>query len=188
MKKRKALNKTFTTLEKVPVDSPIQRGDLILFKGSHPITSPLIRWFTDSSYTHVGMAIMPGWVYEMDMDRKLAIYPIRKSDYDVYRYKESLTDAQMKHLLETCLSRAESNVGYDWWKIASLALEKIFRLVFFWDHPSREICSEIVDRLYQEIGIDLVPDRYNGHVTPHMIATSPELILVHSHHEKKTKK
>lgn len=163
------------------MSSNIQTGDILLFKGTVPIASHLVRWFTNSEYTHVGMAISEGWVYEIDIDRRLAIHPIRNDSYDVFRYKHGLTKDQKQRLLEHALQRAKQNEGYDWLRIIGFALEKLLCFPYAFDRAKEEVCSEIVDYLYSDIMIDLVPNRILGNVTPSHISLSSEIIKVFSH-------
>lgn len=159
----------------------IQPGDVLLFKGTTPIISPLIRWATNSEYTHVAIAVSEDLVYEIDIDRRLAIHPIREGQYDVFRYRYGLTPHQRAQLTSHAIRRAKKSRGYDWFKILSFGLEKIFRFPIIFNEINNEVCSEIVDYLFDDIGIDLVPDRERGHVTPAHISASPELIKVFSH-------
>lgn len=159
----------------------IQTGDIILVKGKTPIISPLIKWFTNSPYTHVGLAVTPELIYEIDINKDLAIRPLAYEDYDVFRYAEGLSEQQQVDMKWYALKRANENKGYDWLRIVAFAFERIFRMPFVFHEMNRVICSEIVDNLYNYVGIDLLPDRMDGHVTPAQLATSPFLTKVSSH-------
>lgn len=158
----------------------LEAGDILLVRGNTPIISRSIRWFTGSAYTHVAMFIQNGWVFEIDFNKKLGIHPMSHEDYDAYRYKKGLSLEQKTDLLMTALERAEASKGYDWLRILGFSLEKLFNTKKTYDWMNREVCSEIVDNLYDSIGIDLVPDRANGYVTPGHLALSAELIQVYS--------
>jgi hypothetical protein len=158
----------------------IESGDIVLFKGDSLIISRLIRWFTSSDYSHVGIAVNDQWIYEIDLDRKLAIYPLKRGRYDVYRYKHGLTEEQKRLMQTHALDLSTINEGYDWLRILSFVLQKVFRTKSILNWSNRVICSEITDRLYSYAGIDLVPDRDNGNVTPAQLAVSPALIQVYS--------
>ena len=159
----------------------IQTGDILLFKGTTPIISPIIRWFTDSEYTHAALAITENLIYEIDFNKRLAIRPIREETYDVFRYKYGLTWKQQNAIKTYAIERANTNKGYDWLRILSFGLQKIFQTKKAFDEANRVICSEIVDQIYAHIGIDLVPDRENGDVAPSHLALSPYLVKVFSH-------
>lgn len=154
----------------------IETGDIILVRGSTPIISPLIRWFTGSEYTHAGIAITSDWIFEIDMNQDLALRPVKRhKDFDVFRYKDGLTVDQKTRIIQKAERRARNNKGYDWLKILGFIFEKLFRTQFVFDSINHVICSEIVDLLYDAVGIDLLPDRKTGHVTPGDIAKSPVL-------------
>jgi hypothetical protein len=159
----------------------IQAGDIILVKGDTPIISPLIQWFTDSEYTHVGLAVTSELIYEIDINKDLAIRPLTHAHYDVFRYEDGLSAEQRIAMQWYALGRAKENKGYDWLRILAFALEKIFRSPFVFDEVNRVICSEIVDNIYTHVGIDLIPDRKDGHVSPAQLALSPYLTKVFSH-------
>jgi uncharacterized protein YycO len=159
---------------------PIETGDIILVRGKHPIVSSLIRWFTQSEYTHVGMAVDADWIYEIDAHKSLAIHPMTYTDYDVFRYKYGLTREQKEKMRQYATKKAKENQGYDWLRIISFVFEKWFGHHFLWDFRKREICSEIVDEVYASVGIDLVPDRPKGYVRPCDLANSPLLEKVES--------
>jgi len=156
----------------------IQAGDILLFKGTTPIISALVRWFTDSDYTHVGIAVTSDFVYEIDIDRQLAIHPIRDDVYDVFRYKEGLSNEQKVTMQMVAIDRAKTNEGYDWLHILSFGLRKIFKTKKTFEEANKVICSEIVDNLYNCIGIDLIPNKEDGDVLPSDFESSSQLIRV----------
>jgi uncharacterized protein YycO len=164
----------------------IQAGDIILVRGSHPIVSPLIRWFTNSEYTHVGIAINADLIYEIDIFKRMAIHPMKHENFDVFRYKNGLTKEQKKIMQNYAIKKAKENEGYDWLRIIAFALEKFFAYPIALDRANREVCSEIVDEIYMAAGIDLVPNRKTGHVRPADLAASPQLMKVYSSIEKST--
>jgi hypothetical protein len=161
----------------------IEPGDIILIKGSRPVISRIIRWFTGSEYTHVGMAVSASHIYEIDIDKKLGIHEFNEVSYDVFRYKNGLTDEQKFMMKNHAIQQALLNRGYDWLRIVSFGLEKIFKTKKTFDWANKVVCSEIIDNLYMYAGIDLVPKRHNGDVTPAHLAASTELIQVFSSQE-----
>jgi hypothetical protein len=158
----------------------IQTGDIILVRGKVPIISPLIRWFTKSEYTHVGVAINNMWIFEIDVNKRMAIHPIEHEDYDVFRYKKGLTEHQQDLLKQYMFIRAKESEGYDWLRIIKFAFERFFKFPFKFDSLNREVCSEITDIMYGLLHIDLVPEREVGDVRPSDIATSKQLNKVGS--------
>lgn len=158
----------------------IQTGDIILVKGHTPFISRIIKWFTKSEYTHVGIAYSHDLIFEIDMNRQMGIYPIRSDDYDVFRYKEGLTHEQKKALKKYAIKRAYANEGYDWKRIIRFAIERFINLPYIYDTMNKEVCSEIADNLYGNLGIDIAPDRSPGDVRPCDIANSPVLKKVKS--------
>lgn len=153
-------------------------GDIILVRGKTPIISSLIRWFTNSEYTHVGIAVGKNHIYEIDMNAKMGIHPMKHEDYDIFRYKHGLTREEMHIMKNYAIEQAIQNQGYDWLKIIAFALEKFFKGPFLYDTINKEVCSEIVDKIYAAAGIDLLPDRVDGHVRPADLANSPLLYKV----------
>lgn len=158
----------------------IETGDILLFKGDTPLISPAIRWFTNSEYTHVGMAIFPDWVFEIDIRKNLALYPIGNRNYDVFRYKEGLTFDQKETLklkaIQKVRSHQEHHYGCDYLHIIMFMIEKFIKLPFIIHELNDIICSEIIDEMYGELNIDLVPYRPEGHVAPSHLANAPHLI------------
>lgn len=157
----------------------IQAGDIILVRGNHPIISPIVRWFTGSEYTHVGLAVTSSLIYEININKKMGIHYNTHEDYDVFRYKYGLTIDQKRKMAQYAIDQALKNNGYDWLKVISFALEKIFRVPFVFDQVNRKICSEIVDKIYASVGIDLVPYKKTGHVTPYDLSQSQLLYKVY---------
>lgn len=162
----------------------IQIGDIILVRGRTPIISSLIRWFTESEYTHVGIAVGKNLIYEIDIDKEMGLHPNAHKDFDIFRYKYHLTEKQKQKMKEYAIYKANINRGYDWLRVIGFALEKIFKTPFVFDAVNRKVCSEIVDIIYASVGIDLLPDRVDGHVTPGHIANSPFLYKVEQRKEK----
>lgn len=158
----------------------IQPGDIIFVKGDTPIISPIIRWFTSSEYTHVGLAVSSDLIYEIDINKKMAIHPMKHKNYDVFRYKHGLTESHKTQMQQYAIQKAKENQGYDWWRIIGFGIEKFFLTRYIFDRVNYEVCSEIADMIYHKIGIDLVPDRDTGNVTPAHLSHSPELIKVFS--------
>ncbi|ECP9029755.1 hypothetical protein FU976_08040 [Campylobacter jejuni] len=158
----------------------IQAGDIILVRGNTPVISRAIRWFTNSEYTHVALAVTEDLILEIDINKDLAIRPLTHENYDVYRYKNGLTMSQKTSMAKRAIQIASTNKGYDWLAIVRFAFEKLFLTKKAFQNAKRLVCSEIVDNLYNHIHIDLVPGRIDGDVAPGHFTSSPELIKVYS--------
>lgn len=134
-------------------------GDLILVRGNRFPTSNLIRFITGSPYTHVGIAFDESTVFEVDAFEQLTRRAIRHDDYVVVRLKNTLTTKQ-KSILKQSMRQMEANSkGYDWFMIFSIIVQRAFKVPLRVEDPHRYICSEVVDRLYLQIGIDLLETR-----------------------------
>ena len=156
----------------------LQTGDILLHKGQR-WTSKIIRWFTKSPYTHVAIVFDNDRVLEIDINKKLSIYEVdQRFSYEVYRHIDGLTDETKNIMKAKMVERKTTLRGYDWMKIFSLGLSKVLRKPFFLDMKNYVICSEIVDMIYSDIGIDLIPEAVIGHITPNDIAGSPCLKVV----------
>src|SRR5699024_3939610 len=153
-------------------------GDIILVRGNTPIISRLIRWFTDSEYTHVGIALNAFFIYEIDINKRMGIHLFEHEDYDVFRSIEPLTKEQKQLMKDYTIERTKNNTGYDYFKIIGFALEKFFKFPVVFNQVNKQVCSEIVDIIYKSAGIDLVPNRPLGHVRPSDIAQSKKLYKV----------
>lgn len=154
----------------------IQTGDIIFVRGNTPIISPLIRWFTGSEYTHIGVAIGQDLICEIDFNSDLAIRPIgRHEDYDVYRMMYGLSSSEKEDIRELMIEAAITNKGYDWLRIINFVIKKFLPFPFILDKLNKVICSEIIDVLYMGIGIDLLPYKKTGDVSPGDLVKSPFL-------------
>lgn len=157
----------------------IEAGDLIFVKGDC-YASPFIRFFLKSNYTHVTIALDEKHICEVDLFTKMAVIQNPYTEFDLYRLKGYLSEQQKEELVSFIRKRCNSSRGYDWWRIVSLLLQKYFRQNIIIHSPERYICSEIIDKAYQHLGIDLVEQRVTGDVTPLDLISSPKLLLIDS--------
>lgn len=109
------------------------------------------------------------------------------SEYSLYRVEKPLTEEEKKELVLFLKKKCKTSKGYDWWRILSLCLQKYFRFNIIIHAQDRYICSEIIDKAYQHIGIDLVEDRVTGDVTPLNLLQSEKLKHVYSSYTSKQK-
>ncbi|MBO9130809.1 hypothetical protein [Bacillus sp. 165] len=163
----------------------IEAGDLLFIKGDC-YASPLIRFFLKSDYTHVTIATDEEHICEVDLFTKMKIMKNPYSEYDVYRLEPTLNEVQKKNVLVFLRKKCSTSKGYDWWRIISLFLQKYFRLNLIIHAQDRYICSEIIDKAYQHIGIDLVDHKVTGDVTPLDLMNSIYMKHLFTYNEGKT--
>jgi hypothetical protein len=143
----------------------LQTGDLLFIKGDF-LKSPLIKWFLSSKYSHVAMVYDSTSICEVDTDKKMEIIPNPYQDYEVYRYNGRLNLDQQTAMKIFLKEKCQTSEGYDWWRILSILLKRYFKTNLVIHQPNRYICSEIIDKAYQHIGIDVIKNRVTGDVTP----------------------
>lgn len=154
-------------------------GDLIFVKGNCNF-SPFIRFFLKSEYTHVTIAVDEMHICEVDLYRKMEIMKNPYKEYDLYRLKVKLTVEQQKELLHFIHKKVITSKGYDWWRLVSLCVKRFLRWNIIIHEQDRYICSEIIDKAFQHIGIDIVEDLVTGDVTPIDIMRSERIEFVSS--------
>lgn len=157
----------------------IEPGDLVLVKGKC-WPSFFIRLFLKSDYTHMTIAIDENHVCEVDLFTKMQIIPNPYKEFDLYRCHQSLSPEQQKVMTDFLKKRCQTSKGYDWWRIISLIIKRYFRINLIIHEQDKYICSEIVDKAYQHIGIDLIEHRVTGDVTPLDFIETNHLSLVFS--------
>ncbi|MBM7584051.1 uncharacterized protein YycO [Bacillus pakistanensis] len=143
----------------------LQTGDLLFIRGDF-LKSPLIKWFLNSKYSHVAMVYDSTTICEVDTDKKMEIIPNPYQEFDVYRYIGNLTLEQQADMQKFLKEKCKTSEGYDWWRILSILLKRYFKTNLVIHQPNRYICSEIIDKAYQHIGIDVIKNRVTGDVTP----------------------
>lgn len=161
----------------------METGDLLFIRGDC-YASSFIRFFLKSNYTHVTIAIDEDHICEVDLFRKMEIMKNPYSEYSLYRFRGNLTHQQKQALVEYLMKKCHTSRGYDWWRLISMGLQKYFRLNIIIHAPDRYICSEIIDKAYQHLGIDLVDDHVTGDVTPLDLMESKNLIRVFSNYKQ----
>lgn len=155
----------------------ITTGDLILVRGNRFPTSNLIRFITGSPYTHVGIAFDESTAFEVDAFEKLNRRAIEYDDYVVVRLKTPLNTKQ-KSILKQYMRQMEANSkGYDWLMILSILAQRVFKFPLRLEDPHRYICSEVVDHLYLQLGIDLIETR-DEFISPDEFLSSDLLEIV----------
>jgi hypothetical protein len=161
----------------------MESGDLLFIRGDC-YASPFIRFFLKSNYTHVTIVLDEEYICEVDLFTKMKIMKNPYTEYDLYRIKGNMSVLQKRQLVQYLKKKSEQSKGYDWWRIVSLCLQKYLRFNIIIHSPDRYICSEIIDKAYQHIGIDLVDHRVTGDVTPLDLMNSNRLTHLYSKYEQ----
>ena len=151
----------------------VQIGDIVLYKGKN-IFSRLISFFTRSKYTHVSMIISEKYIIEANWYKKSSIVEFKfdPKKMEIYRLENGLNCQQQISIVQH--SYDFLNKYYDYGQLIGYIIE------FFkgktkhnpFNSNTRLICSELVDKAYLTINIDLVDYREEGNVTPADIANS----------------
>jgi hypothetical protein len=160
----------------------MQAGDIVFFRSSSFI-GDVICWLSKSEYSHVGLAVNDTEIVEADRFILTRKVPLNASNVVVMRAE--LTEDQQKQIV----SIAESLIGrpYDYLGIFFLFIRCLLNLLLPFckltiPNPFNDLnklwCTELVDEVFNQVGIDLVPSRKHGDVTPADLAMSPLLRLV----------
>lgn len=155
----------------------IEVGDLLFVSGNE-WSSRLIKFFLRSRFSHVTIATGPNEICEVELFRRMEIIPNPYTEYVLYRVEGGLTSNQQLALIDFLKEKCRTNIGYDWWRVLSIVVRLMFKKNLIIHEMNRYICSEIVDKAYQHIGIDLVEDRETGDVTPLDLLYSKEITPV----------
>ncbi|MBO8161170.1 MAG: hypothetical protein H0Z24_05990 [Thermosipho sp. (in: Bacteria)] len=155
-------------------------GDIVFIKPKGFI-STLIAKLTKSEYSHVAIiystnnppSILDA-TWEGTKIRPLSYYDDR--GYDIYRLKEELNNFDEFLIRNWILNNID--VKYDYIQLVSFLNRIIFHVNKIFNNPDKFVCSEMVDRLYKHLGIDLVPQYKDGNVTPEDLKNSPLLIKI----------
>lgn len=173
----------------------MQDGDILLFKGQGPLSS-IIKWKTNSSYSHAGIVAWwgdrlmvleacGGGVRATPISYNLKSY---KGDIDYLRTKEPLEPEARKKMVRF----AQSQLGK---KYDVLRLIEFFIRLLKNDElereenvkvPSTYFCSEYVAETYVEGGCDLSLERSAQYTSPDIIASSDKLEFVGTLLDSKT--
>jgi len=173
----------------------IKTGDVFLYKG-RTFPAPIVgqislatRWFTDSPYTHAGMAIR--WhdrvmVIE-SIGRGVIVNPCslsfarHKSDVDWFTYKGEGGKEMPDDTRKALIIHAVEHLGkrFAFWQ-AFLALMKIklrvpLKSLDKYEKETRFFCSQFVANVYNGVNLDLKKDTSDDDMTPKDLAESPRL-------------
>lgn len=144
-------------------------GDIIFVKTSSPISS-FIRWISKGEFSHVCLSMNEDdtVILEADVFKQLKVSKNKYSSYQVVDV--DMSDYQRLQLLYFILGKYEAK--YDYYYVLGLAL-KLIGLIkdsTVFDRRNRFMCSEIIDESFKAIGIDLIPDRIDGDISPSDLA------------------
>jgi len=178
-------------LEYGKVRDSIKTGDVFLYQGRgfpRPGVgwiSPVTGWFTESPYTHAGMAIR--WHDRLmvieSIGRGVIINPCslsfarHRSDVDWFTYAEEISDPTREALIGHAVEELGKHFAF--WK-AFLALVKMklgrsLKSLDKFEEESRFYCSHFVAHVYNSVGLDLRKERSDRNMTPKDLAESPKL-------------
>lgn len=156
----------------------LEIGDIVLYKGNG-FFSKLVRFFTKSEYSHVSMMLSDKLSIEANWYKKSNVVPIKydKDTMEFYRVKGGLTDKQKLVLLQHSYNFL--NKVYDYPQIFGYVIRFFDKSkINLFNSTKRLICSELIDRAYLKLGIDLSSENYIGDVTPKDIANSDKLTRI----------
>lgn len=144
-------------------------GSLIFVKSSSPI-SVLIRWISKGDYSHICLSMNDNHsiIIESDVWKRLKV---RKNQYKKYKVVDvELNDEQRLQLLYFVMSKYHAK--YDYFYVLGLGLKMIglIKNSIGFDRRNRFMCSEIIDEGYSYIGVDLIPDKLDGDISPSDLA------------------
>lgn len=156
----------------------LQVGDIIAYKGTG-VLSKIVRFFTRSKYSHISMAISSTHLIEANWYKKSNVieFKYNPNEMEIFRVENLTVEHQI-----TILQRSYEYINkyYDYIQIFGHLLESLGIVV---KNPlnsdNKIICSELIDRAYLDINIDLVDSREEGNVTPNDIVNSKLLKRVY---------
>jgi uncharacterized protein YycO len=137
-----------------------------LFKHPTGIVRRLIRWQTDSIYSHAALLFNDTWLFEADFD---GVAESRITDFrnvDVFD-AENITEEQKAVIYE--FAKSQEGKKYDWWGVLRfISRDKL-------PENDRWFCSELVFAAFKAAEIELLERVEPWQVSPGMLARSPIL-------------
>lgn len=150
----------------------LKTGDILLFKPTNIFTK-IIAKLSRSEYSHAGVVYgdLHGKKMMFDIDwTKSKIAPIDYDrDFDVYR-PTTLSDPRRERLKGAIINML--NKQYDYIQLVGFLNRLYFRSNKIFNNPNKFVCSEIVDVVFDMVGIDLLVRYKKGNVTPQNLADS----------------
>jgi hypothetical protein len=130
---------------------PMKTGDIIFTKSKSPI-SWLIRVFDNNSkWSHCTIMVSDNnEMLEAQYYVNSRIVPFYFEDFEVISL--GLSDEQRKRIQELALTLVGKK--YDIFQIVSIFIRNVFNRKFkIFNNPNQYICSEIVEKLLQEVNV-----------------------------------
>ncbi|ARO21344.1 hypothetical protein B2J90_28395 (plasmid) [Bacillus tropicus] len=156
-------------------------GDIIVVSGKSFI-SKVIQKVAGSKWTHVALYVGGGYIIEIDWNTKSTIvrekYSTSDLDCVVLRNKDELTKEQRDAIISSAVTYQRKGFRYDWLRLISLYLKSKFpnsKLIDKFDNKNKFVCTELVDEILKEAGIDLFPNQ-GGDIFPHEYLTCEQLM------------
>ena len=161
--------------------------DILLFKGNGWV-SKIIKWKTQSAYSHAGLI---AWWGERLMVLEAVGSGVRatpisynlnkyEGGIDYYRCTEDISESTRKSML--AFAQKQLGKEYDFKRLIGffikLMLNKPLQQRESVKVPSTFFCSEYVAEIYEQVGCDLVPERSSQYTSPDKIACSESLEFV----------
>lgn len=131
-------------------------GDLVFVKPTNAI-GKLVAFLGGSGYSHVGILMEDNQIAEINLGKPFSVYPMRYTEYDVYRVNQTFDQAVLKSIIN-------SKIGM---KYDTLDLLRILFRLTIRATPNKVICSEVVNQCFEQLGIQL---------SRHKIPTPQDLI------------
>jgi hypothetical protein len=155
----------------------MKSGDVVLFKG-RSVVSKIISMFTKSEFTHVAIAINERSIVEADRFVNVRIRNV--DDKQIHKVLRCTDIDDIQRVAIAARSVTMVGTKYDYAQVVLWFLRILFnyKRAGIINNANRVFCSELVDRVYQMEGIDLVPDRGEGDVLVTHIMNSPLLTEV----------
>jgi hypothetical protein len=160
----------------------IRTGDVLLFQGRSPL-SMVIRWGTDSPYSHCGIAAW--WEHRLfvfeSVGRGVHIVPVSRA---VHSYDGRVDWWQVKPEfrpsvdLPTLVREAQTELGKPYAKRSLIRLAWRLLIGQYRNLPDRRkrapalFCSQYVSQCYQRAGLDLQPETADACTSPADLARS----------------
>lgn len=146
-------------------------GDIIFVKTSSPI-SWLIRKVSGGKFSHICISMNDEntVILEADVFQRLSV---KRNPYTSYQVVDvDMSDSQRLQLLYFILGKYGAK--YDYYYVLGMGL-KLLGLVkdsVGFDRRNRWMCSEIIDEAFKHVGIDLIPNKTDGNVSPSELANA----------------
>jgi hypothetical protein len=153
-------------------------GD-ILFYDTFTFFGKIVKFFTGYKYSHVAVVYnSEGEVLEIVAGKESCLVPIsldKSFHIEVRRSRQEINQSDCVKLIDENIGK-----GYDYFAIIRILIKRLTSkdLNLFKNDSKRIFCSEFVDYLYSELGVDLVPKNKDSVVNIQDVRESAELDFV----------